>query len=340
MYDQYVRELVQNRKLPGAVLHIAHKGKTVFQHAYGGYTDNANHYHDMRENTVFDVASLTKVMATLPAILKLIDDDALTVKDPIQFHVPEFEHPGVTVEHALTHATGMPADLGKVYRDDPRDILGEVLAKSQQAEPGKGPVYSDLGMIILGHMVERITGQSLDDFTASHVFQPWGMGDTQFNPSPAIKDQTAATEMVEDRFIHGEVHDEKAYHLGGISGHAGLFSTAEDVARFGHYWLYPNEQRVLSSGVMNRAITPYQGSRGYGFEIVTGAKGEELSCGRRWSAGSYGHTGFTGTSLWVDPKEQLVVVFLSNIVHFGRKHDMGRIRPHLHALIHSSFTHS
>ncbi|MGI8314131.1 serine hydrolase domain-containing protein [Halobacillus mangrovi] len=333
MFDQFLTELVDRKEIPGAVLHIQHKGNTVFHKAYGGFTTRIQREQLITTNTIFDLASLTKVVATLPSILWLLDHSRLELDHSIQTYIPEFAHPEVQIVHALTHTSGLPADLQMVKREESRDILYEITQLNLLNSPGKQVLYSDLGMILLGKLVERISGLTLGEFTKTHLFNPWGMKRTTFNPKEL--DLTASTEWYKNHYIQGQVHDEKAYLLKGRSGSAGLFGTASDVAKLGNYFLYPTRQQVLNAQRMQQATTHVTQNRGLGFEVWSG-QGNELSCGRRWSEGSFGHTGFTGTSLWVDPKKELVVTFLTNIVHFGRKHNMGRIRPHLHSLIHSS----
>ncbi|ARI77717.1 serine hydrolase domain-containing protein [Halobacillus mangrovi] len=333
MFDQYLAESVDRKEIPGAVLHIQHKGRTVFHKAYGGFTDRKQREQLITTNTIFDLASLTKVVATLPSILWLLDHSRLELDHSIQTYIPEFSHPEVRIKHALTHTTGLPADLQMVKREESRDILYEITQLDLLHSPGKQVLYSDLGMILLGKIIERISGLTLDQFTKTYLFNPLQMTNTSFNPQEP--DLTASTEWYKNHYIQGEVHDEKAHLLKGRSGSAGVFGTASDVAKLGIYFLYPTAQQVIRAERMQQATTHVIQNRGLGFEVWSG-QGKELSCGRRWSEGSFGHTGFTGTSLWVDPKEELVVALLTNIVHYGRKHQMSRIRPHLHSLIHSS----
>ncbi|KGP74647.1 serine hydrolase domain-containing protein [Pontibacillus yanchengensis] len=333
MYDAYLTKLVEDRELPGGVLHIQHKGVSVFEKAYGSYLNLHEQEQTITKDTVFDVASLTKVMVTLPSILKLVEQQKLSLDDPIKAYIPAFKHKDVTIHHALTHTTGLPADLGRIKRDEPQDILQLIIEKDLIEEPGTKTEYSDLAMILLGDVIERVSGMKLEDFATKNLLQPWGLTNTTFHPKNPTN--IASTEKVNGTYVQGEVHDEKAYHLGGAGGSAGLFSTAKDVARFGHVWLYPQKQNVLSPALMKKAATHSFNNRGLGFEVWSG-EGKELSCGRRWSEGSFGHTGFTGTSLWVDQQEELVVALVTNVVHYGRNHNMRQIRPTLHSLIHES----
>ncbi|WP_347548650.1 serine hydrolase domain-containing protein [Pseudalkalibacillus hwajinpoensis] len=335
-FNTYLHELVTQKELPGGVLHVQHKGKVVFHQAYGGFIDRNHQTHTMTTTTRFDLASLTKVVATLPSILWLVDKSTLEFDHAIQTYIPEFKHPDVTIQHALTHTTGLPADLAPaVKRDEVRDILTDITCLELLHTPGSQVQYSDLGMILLGIVVEKVSGLPLSTFSEHRLFKPWGLMNTTFNLTKA--DHIASTEWYENQYIQGKVHDEKALHLGGASGSAGLFSTASDVGKFGHYFLYPDTQQELSKALMKSAQTHFMQNRGQSFEVWSG-HGAPLSCGRRWSEGSFGHTGFTGTSLWIDPQEELIVTFLTNMIHYGRQHNMVRIRPHLHSMIHAYFT--
>lgn len=332
MFDQYLKQLVKESQLPGATLHIQHQGKTVFHKAYGSYLDRHHMKTNIVKSTKFDIASLTKVMATLPSILWLLDNSSLELDHPIQTYIPEFKHRDVTIEHALTHTSGLPADLHHMKRSEWRPVVDEIVMLPLVHKPGEKVLYSDSGMILLGKVIEKISGLPISKFTETYLYRPWGLSSTGFHSDG---EAVASTEAYGDSYIQGEVHDEKALHLGGESGSAGLFSTASDVGKFGNMFLYPELQSVLQEKRIRQAREHVLGNRGLGFEVWSG-KGAELSCGR-WSIGSFGHTGFTGTSLWIDPKEKLVVTFLTNIVHYGRKHHMKVIRPYLHSMIHSTF---
>jgi serine-type D-Ala-D-Ala carboxypeptidase len=259
----------------------------------------------------------------------------LHLEHPVQHYLPEFNHAAVTVGDLLSHRSGLPPDLPFVARDGQRDVMAVIYQTELQQAPGKKVAYSDLGMILLGKVIEKIAGQPLDVFTNEQIFSPWGLHNTGFNLPVNLKALSASTEKVGARFVQGEVHDEKAFHLGGVSGSAGLFSTAEDVARFAAHFLYPEEQDVILPELMRMATRHKQSNRGLGFEVWNG-EGDPLSCGQNWSIGSFGHTGFTGTSVWVDPQEELIVAFLTNAVHYGRSTNIRTIRKTLHTMIYSS----
>lgn len=335
MYKKYIDSLIENKELPGAVLYVSRKKQPLCHKAVGSYIGTDEQQFPVTENTLFDVASLTKVIATLPASLLLLSKGDLHLKDPVQHYLPHFKHAAVTVEDLLSHRSGLPADLPFVARDEQRDVMAIIYQTELQQAPGKMVAYSDLGMILLGKIIEKIAGQPLDVYTSEQIFTPWGLHNTRFNLPANLKAFSASTEKVGTRFVQGEVHDEKAFHLGGVSGSAGLFSTAEDVARFATHFLYPEEQDVIPPDLMRMATRHRQSNRGFGFEVWNG-EGDPLSCGQSWSIGSFGHTGFTGTSVWVDPQEELIVAFLTNAVHYGRSTNIRTIRKTLHTMIYSS----
>ena len=174
--DAYLQELITEKELPGAVLHVQHQGKTVFHRAYGGFIDSKQQNHTTKTMTPFDLASLTKVMATLPSILWLIDNTSVELDHPIQTYIPELKHPDMTIRHALEHSTGLPADLDPpVQRLVKRDVLHDILNTDLSTKPGSEVQYSDLGMILLGKVIEKVSGMSLSTFTDTHLFKPWGL---------------------------------------------------------------------------------------------------------------------------------------------------------------------
>lgn len=335
MYKKYIDSLIENKELPGAVLFVSKKKQPLCHKAVGSFTGTDGQNHPIKENTLFDVASLTKVMATLPASLLLVGSGELDLANAVQHYLPEFKHADVKVADLLSHRSGLPPDLPFVARDEQRDVMAVIYQTELQQAPGKTVAYSDLGMILLGKIIEKIVGQSLDIYTKEQIFTPWGLHNTSFDIPANLKALAASTEKVGGRFVQGEVHDEKAFHLGGVSGSAGLFSTAEDVARFAAHFLYPEEQDVISPELMRMATSHRQSNRGLGFEVWNG-EGDPLSCGQSWPIGSFGHTGFTGTSVWVDPQEELTVAFLTNAVHYGRSTNIRTIRKTLHTMIYSS----
>ena len=335
MYEKYMDSLIEKKELPGAVLYVSKKRQLQCYKAAGIFIGADGQNYPVSETTLFDVASLTKVVATLPASLLLVSKGDLHLERQVQHYLPEFRHEKVRVEDLLTHRSGLPPDLPYVARDGQRDVMEVIYQTELRQDPGISVAYSDLGMILLGKIIEKTTGQPLDIFTKEHIFTPWGLHHTRFNLPLNMKALTASTEKFGASFIQGEVHDEKALHLGGVSGSAGLFSTAKDIARFAAHFLYPEEQDVIPPDLMRMATHHKQNNRGLGFEVWNG-EGDPLSCGQSWPKGSFGHTGFTGTSVWVDPENELIVAFLTNAVHYGRSTNIRTIRKTLHSMIHSS----
>ncbi|MBE1446306.1 serine hydrolase domain-containing protein [Paenibacillus sp. OAS669] len=332
---QLIEGWVAAGSIPGAVIDISVGGHTRLQQAFGGYRlSSSEEKKALTLDSLFDIASLTKVTATLPAVMLLVSRGQMKLEDQVQRYFPEFRHPQVTVRHLLQHSSGLPPDLPKVDRLEARDVMREVFEQELIYETGTQVKYSDLGFILLGAAVERITGERLNEFVRREIHLPLGMDHTRFLPEAKDRYRIAPTEKYNGAFIHGEVHDEKSYQLGGVSGSAGLFATAADLARYGRSWL-PANPGVLPEEWRRRCITePFLG-RGLGWEIWHGQESAP-SCSNHWPHGSFGHTGFTGTSLWIEPVSGLVVVFLTNAVHYGRATPIRELRPLLHKSIYSS----
>lgn len=334
-YDKQVADWVRDRQLPAAVLDISVGNQFRFQKAYGTIDHVAGH-GPATLDTLFDLASLTKVMATLPAVLVLANQSKLNFDDKVRAYIPEFRHDQVTIRHLLSHSSGLPADLPYQPRSViNRNVWHEIFEQGLIFSPGTQSLYSDLGMILLGKIVSVIAGEPLDHFVNRFIFRPLGMNTARFAPEEVWRLRAAPTEFVDGSYIKGVVHDEKAFHLGGISGSAGLFATADDVRRYARSWLYPSTEGFgVRSEIMEQCfVSPWQ-NRGLGWEVKTGDAA--VSCGSQVSLGSFGHTGFTGTSLWIDPALELAVVFLTNAVHLGRNNSIRTMRPILHHLIYSS----
>ena len=278
--------------------------------------------------TLWDLASLTKVVALTSAMLQLVDADMVDLDAPVQRYLPLFTGPRkeqVTIRHLLTHSSGLPA-WRPLYKETatPAEALSLVYATPLDTLPGVRMVYSDLGAILLGEVVRVVSGESLEAYAAAHVFGPLGMRDTQYRPSETLRWRIAPTEIDpwRQRHLRGEVHDENAFALGGISAHAGLFSTADDLVRLARAYLgggTVDGARVFSSAaietfthVQNRALS----NRALGWETATGGN----SAGHGMSSRAFGHTGFTGTSIWIDPENNVFVILLTNRVNPTREH--------------------
>lgn len=331
--------------IPGAVIHVSYRGETLLQEAIGSKSVFPNEL-SMTLDTVFDLASLTKVVATLPAILKLIENGELRLDDSVAFFLPEFRKHGkehISMRHLLTHTSGLPAHRQYYLNHLSTTEIVDSIYEQELAYPvGKKVVYSDLGFIILYKVIEKITGVAFEDYVRREIFKPLGMLETGFNPSFPTE-RYAATEYSDklQAYKCGIVHDDNTESMGGISGHAGLFSTIGDLKKYAsmieNNGIYKG-RRILSEAVLDLSRENYtlfaDEYRGLGWIL----KSPTLSsCGDLFSTSSYGHTGFTGTSIWFDPSIDLHVILLTNRVHFGRKPPIIRLRPRLHHIIRSQF---
>lgn len=286
----------------------------------------------MTADTVFDLASLNKPIATGTSVMRLIEHGKLAVDDPVAKHWPAFAANGkgeVTVGQLLLHTSGLTADNPLAdYADGRAKALERVAALKLETPAGTRFRYSDVGFIVLGELVEKVGGQPLDEYTREHVFGPLGMADTGFKPAGAVLKRVAPTGRREEKSILGEVHDPRAYRMGGVAGHAGLFGTADDLGRFCRMLLRAGDLdgvRVLSAESVGRFTEPQEVPappakgptrklyRSYGWDVdtaYTAQRGEVFA-----AADGYGHTGFTGTSVWLDVPTRTAVVLLTNRVH-------------------------
>lgn len=319
--DHAVADALAARQMPGCVVLVARRGKTVFLRAYGNRAVEPAKA-PMAVDTVFDLASLTKPVATATSILLLIEDGKLALDQPVARYLPEFAANGkdsITVSHLLTHEGGLIADNPlKDFADGREKAVTRLFALTPQAPPGETFVYSDVGFMVLGELIGRITGEDVAHFSSARIFQPLGLEETGFLPQPSLRERAAPTEQREGRWMRGEVHDPRAYALGGVAGHAGLFSTAEELAVYaqmiqdGGTW---NDRRVMKPETIAIMTEPHQtvrSVRALGWDMRSGYSSNR---GENFSDRAFGHGGFTGTALWIDPKLELTVIFLSNRVH-------------------------
>ncbi len=333
LIDGVMKQAVDKGDLPGAVVLIVHRGHVVFRRAYGQRSKKPVAV-PMTVDTVFDLASLTKPVATAPSIMLLVEQGKLRLSDPVAKHLPAFAAHGkdkITIEHLLLHTSGLIADNPVAdYKDGKKKAIERICDLEPRAEPGANFVYSDVNFIVLGELVEQVGGIPLDEFARKHFFKPLGMTETCFHPPEALKERIAPTQQRDGHWMVGEVHDPRAYLLGGVAGHAGLFSTADDLAIFaqmmlgGGQW---HDQRVLSKLSVQTMTTPCavpRGLRAYGWDVQTTFS---INRGTSFKSGSgFGHTGFTGTSIWIDPDSQTAVIFLSNRVHPDSNISISRLR--------------
>jgi beta-N-acetylhexosaminidase len=347
-----IERAIAEKAFPGATLAVGYRGK-VSVHAFGKLSYDAK-AAATSPNTMYDIASLTKVVATTTLVAKLAEGDfavPLDLDAKIERYLPEWAsgpnaewRHKVTVRHLLTHTSGLPA-FKEYWRTSKgkQDTLTRIFAEPLEYEPGTKEIYSDLGIILMAEIVERLTGRKLDDLAKSYIFLPLGMQDTTYRPPKKLWPQIAPTEMdnnLRRRLVQGEVHDENAFAIGGVSGHAGLFSTAPDLTAFCQMLLNGGvfaHQRILRRATIAQFTTPQQlsgGTRTLGWAVPT----EGGSSGHYFSAHSFGHTGFTGTSIWIDPDRQLFVVLLTNRVHPTRENTkIQQVRPALHDAVMQAF---
>jgi beta-N-acetylhexosaminidase len=335
---------------PGGVLAVGYHDQLAV-HPFGSFTRDAKAPR-VTENTIYDMASLTKVVVTSTSAMMLGQQKRLDLDAPVERYLPEFSaaakfdpNPSwrarITVRMLMLHDSGLPAhrDFYKEAKGhDP--VLAKILAEPLLHEPGTQVEYSDLGFILLGEIIERLTGETLEQFAKGHIFAPLGMSDTMYNPAAALRARIAPTELDTDfrkRLLRGEVHDENAFAFGGVSGNAGLFSTASDVAAFAQMLLnggiYAHHRLLARATIQGFTARQVIGdsSRTLGWDVPTPPNS---AAGHYFSPSAYGHTGFTGTSLWIDPERDLFVVLLTNRVNPTRANEQIRLaRPAIHDAI-------
>jgi CubicO group peptidase (beta-lactamase class C family) len=328
--DQLVQRGIRAGAFPGASVVIGRRGAAVWQKGYGTLSWSRSSAAVDPAQSIYDLASLTKVIATTTATMILYDEGKLTLDSKVQQFLPEFAGPmkdKVTIRHLLSHRSGLPPGR-QLWRTakSPDEAWAQVMAVPLGSRPNTYFDYSDLGPMILGKVVERITGKPLDEFVAERVFRPLGMGDTGFLPPRELVPRIAPTETHPPRgyALRGEVHDESAFTLGKVSGHAGLFGTATDLSVFAQMLLNGgtyNGVRIVADTTVARFITPVADFRALGWEVANGERG----AGEYLSPRSFGHTGYTGTSVWIDPERQLFVIILTNRVHAARARRPGTV---------------
>ena len=328
--DRIVKRGLTAGGYPGASVVVGRRGYAVFEKGYGRLGWGTSSPAVVPDESIYDLASLTKVVGTATAAMILWDEGRLDLDAPVSKYVPAFSggpKDDVTIRHLLTHTSGLPAgrDLRRLA-NGPWEARTVVMSTPLACRPGACQVYSDLGADVLGFAVEAIAGQGLDAFLEERVFHPLGMNDTHFRPDIALRDRIAPTEVSSPRGypLRGEVHDENAWALGGVAGHAGLFSTAADLSLFAQMMLNRgtyNGIRIVSDSAVARFTTRVAGTRALGWDTSDGDGTAGVHMGER----AYGHTGFTGTSLWIDPDRDLFVVLLTNRVHAPRARRPARV---------------
>lgn len=312
--DEVVRRGISAGGFPGGAVIIGRHGAIVWERGYGTLDWRSAAPVDA-EWTMYDLASLTKVVATTAAAMVLVDRGKLRLDEPVVRYLPNFgggSRDDVTIHDLLTHRSGLPAGRNLSRQGPgPSSARRAVLATTLVSAPGSRTEYSDLGLDVLGFVIEGITREPLDRFVRQALYRPLGMQSTMFRPAPALRARIAPTEAPVAR---GEVHDRSARALGGVAGHAGLFATAGDLAVFAQVMLdggVAGNTRLFADSTVRAFTRPGAGWRALGWETCSGGG----SCGRYLSSRAFGHTGFTGTSMWIDPERDLFVIVLTNWVH-------------------------
>jgi len=337
--EKVITDAISDSTFPGAVILIWKEGKTIFEKSFGHFTYEQNSTQ-VKLNTIYDLASLTKVLATTTGAMVCVDKKLFSLNDKVSRYIPTFALNGkeeITIKNLLLHNSGLAA-WKKYYEKNlsKEEILNDIYKSQPEFEPGTKTLYSDLGMIVLGKVIEEVSNKSFDEFCNEEIFIPLKMNDTFFNPPDSLKDRIPPTEndnYWRMKLIKGEVHDENSSLLGGLAGHAGLFSNACDIARL--LEMIMNKGKVDNNQLIKKeTLALFTTKKKSGNERLLGwdSKSEKgSSAGNKFSPESFGHTGFTGTSIWIDPVRNLFVVFLTNRVYPSRENKkILQVRPKLH----------
>ena len=329
--DAVVQQAIHDQQIPGAVLLVGHDGHVIYRKAYGWRALEPRR-EVMTLDTIFDLASLTKVIVTAPAVMQLAEQGKIRLNDPIAKYLPEFGQNGkedITLRQLLTHYSGLEPDLDlKTMWEGKETAYRMAFAATPQDPPGSRFSYSDINFIVLGALVERISGEPLDEYASRHIFMPLKMTHTRFVPPAAWRAKIAPTQYDEnEHMLRGVVHDPTARRMGGVAGQAGLFSTADDLAKFAQAMLNGGGG-ILSPLSVEKMTRPEQPPtapvlRGFGWDIDSPFS---TNRGTLLPVGGYGHTGFTGTSIWIDPTTQTYIILLTNAVHPRGKENAKALR--------------
>ncbi len=332
-FDPLVQDGIRRGAYPGAALVVGRHDTILFAKGYGHLTWSAASRAVDPESTIYDLASMTKVVATTTALMLLVERGQVRLDAPVARYLPGFDAPGtegITVRQLLTHTSGLRADIPdpelKAIHDS-AGVMARVLRERPRVPPGTRVIYSDLNAILLGEVVRHVTGEPLDVFITREVFRPLGLDAMVFRPPPRLRPRIAPTGVWHGHAIAGTVNDGSAFKLGGVSGNAGLFSTAADVARFAQFVVregaLPDGSRLVRAETVRQftskavAFGAKSEARALGWQALP--TGENVSsAGTLFGPRSFGHTGWTGTSLWIDPDRDLFVVLLTNRAYAPR----------------------
>jgi uncharacterized protein YbbC (DUF1343 family)/CubicO group peptidase (beta-lactamase class C family) len=363
LMDAAIAEAIARKELPGAVVLVGRHGKVIWRKAYGARAVEPQR-EAMTTDTIFDLASLTKVVATTTSIMMLVERGRVRLSDPVVQFIPEMKGGGretITIENLLTHMSGFAPDFDLRDRWSGYDeAMKRLYREPLRNTPGTRFVYSDINYIALGEVVHRVSGTMLDEFARRNIFAPLGMRDTGFRPEAKLRSRIAPTEKrlgqmnylgdsgadagsQGEQWLRGQVHDPTSFRMGGVAGHAGLFSTADDLAIFCQMLLNGGaygSARILgpmtiATMAQPHAVSEAGAARGLGWDIATTFSSNR---GDLFPLGSFGHTGFTGTSVWIDPASDSFVIFLSNRVHPDGKGDVGPLRGRVASIVAGSIT--
>ncbi|QDT13976.1 serine hydrolase domain-containing protein [Alienimonas californiensis] len=332
--DRIVAEGIEDGEMPGCVVLVGRRDGVVWRKAYGDRAVEPQR-EPMTLDTRFDLASLTKPVVTAFCVHHLAERGELDLNAPVAARLPAFGAEGkgtITPVHLLTHTGGLIADNAlSDYRDGPDAAWAAICKLKPLAAPGERFVYSDVGFITLGRLVEEVSGRPLDEYAAAHLFKPLALTRTGFNPPETVRGEIAPTERQGDDWLRGRVHDPRAAALGGVAGHAGLFATADDLGRFARMLLgegrleEDGSPRLLTAETVRAMIAPRSvpgGARTRGWDNRSAYSSNR---GDLFSDAAFGHGGFTGTALWIDPERDLCVVFLSSRLHPDGRGSVNRL---------------
>lgn len=341
--DQVIVNAIERKHIPGAVVIVGQHGKVVYRKAFGNRVLKPQKIA-MTLDTVFDLSSLTKVIATAMSILILSEKEFINLQDPVSQYLPEFGQRNkgkITIEQLLRHRGGVIADIPiSQYNSGYQTVLKHIFDLPLKYPPDTKFLYSDVGYIVLSELVQHVTGRRIDQFAHEHIFEPLKMEDTMFTPINDLQQRAAPTEKRNGKWLTGVVHDPRAYLLNGVAGHAGLFSTGDDLAIFC--------QMILNGGQMNgipilgeekvQEMTkvpnlPSGQIRALGWDIDTPFSGPR---GQVFPIGSIGHSGFTGTSLWLNPESDTFVIILTNRLHPNGNGDVRKLRRAIATIVGES----
>ncbi len=347
---------IQAKRIPGAVVLVGHEGKVVYRQAFGDRSILPER-RPMTVDTIFDMASLTKVIATTTAVMQLVEQGKIELSAQVGDYWPEFKENGkdlITIRELMTHYSGLPPDLElKPAWTGYDTAMQMIVATKPNTPPGTRFIYSDINFETLGEIVHRVSGEPLEEYCAEHIFKPLGMKDTQFRPPTSLRHRIAPTQYEHGNsgpILWGTVHDPTSRFMGGVAGHAGLFSTADDLSIFAQMLLNGgtyNGVRILSPLSVEKMSTPQTPPnkmvlRGLGWDLdspIASNRGDRVgpifitNRGDLFDVGSYGHTGYTGTSLWIDPVTNTYVIILTNRVHPDGKGEVVPLRTGVTTLV-------